>query len=166
METLEGFPNPPTMLRERLSHSASHANPPPWARDPYIWTSEAARAEMDRIRVVFDTTNLEMSQAAADHKLSRGEWEQWFNLYKSAHKLVDKSTFLAVWKGNIDVARQLEQEAKKWHDLVMSRGARPTGPTNLIRPPGEGLGLWALLAPAIAGAAATGAVVYMLRKRT
>jgi hypothetical protein len=133
---------------------------------PYIWTSEAARAEMDRIRIVFDTTNLEMNQAVVDHRLTNEEWKQWFNLYKSAHKLIDKSTFFSVWKGNIDVARQLEQEAKKWHDLVLGRGESPIGPPNRFgKPPGE-LGFWSWLAPALAGAAATGAVFYLLKKKT
>jgi len=105
--------------------------------DPLVWSSDAAAAEFGRIRVVLDTVNDEMSRAVSEGKLSQSEWKRWFDFYKTSHKLVSQGTFWSVWKSDIDMARQAEQEAKKWHDLIISRGSKPIGPESLINKPPE-----------------------------
>jgi hypothetical protein len=101
--------------------------------DPILWTSASARAEFDRIRTMLDTVNLEMSQAVKDGKLSGDEWKQWFSLYKTGHKLTSQGTWLRVSKGDIIIARKIEQNAKGWHDLVESRGGKGIGPKGQFR---------------------------------
>jgi hypothetical protein len=105
--------------------------------DPFVWSSDAAKAEFNRIRVVLDTVNDEMSSALSEKKLTPTEWQRWVDFYKSSHELVSQSTWWSVWKSDIDMARQAEQEAKKWHDLIVSRGAKPIGPESLINKPPE-----------------------------
>jgi len=101
--------------------------------DPFIWTSDSSRAEFNRIRIVLDTINREMSQAVKDGIVSAPEWESWYDLYKSAHKLTTISTFFTVWKGDIAMARQQEQEALKWHSLVLSRKGKNLDPAGMTQ---------------------------------
>lgn len=127
--------------------------------DPLVWTPSAVKAELNRVRGVLDTVNKEMSQAVTDGKLSGDEWKRWFDgVYTPAHKLVDESSSL--WGGNVSAARQHEQDALKWRALVISRGARTVGPSDLGRKPAvipEKVQIAALLVG--------GLVLYALLKR-
>lgn len=101
--------------------------------DPLVWTPSAVRAEFTRIRNVLDTINKEASQAVTDGKMTGDEWKQWFEVYKAGHHFVDTAS--VYWGSNVLTARQHEQEAAKWRDLIKSRGAKLTGPNQLVRPP-------------------------------
>ena len=131
--------------------------------DPLVWTPSAVRAELDRVRDVVDTINQEMTQARASKKISDAEWRGWFRTYQTTHKLTDRGS--ALWGSNVLTARRHEQEAVRWRDLLKSRGAELVGPRDMGRPPPGGISLWAALVPALAGAAATGAVFYLLRRK-
>jgi hypothetical protein len=130
--------------------------------DPILWGSASAKAEFDRIRNVLGTVNLEMSQAVKDQKVSGDEWKQWFSLYKSGHKLTSQSTWFSVSKGDIIMARKIEQLAKGWHDLIESRGGKGIGPRGQFRkdsPTGGGL-FW----PIIGGTLLIGAGLMVTKK--
>lgn len=130
--------------------------------DPILWTSASAKAEFERIRNVLGTVNLEMSQAVKDGKLSDAEWRQWFDLYKTGHKLTSQSTWFSVSKGDIIMARKLEQNAKSWHDLVLGRGGKDIGPKDPFRkgsPGGNGL-FW----PIVGGTLIVGAGLVITKK--
>lgn len=102
--------------------------------DPLVWTPSAVRAELDRIRGVIDTTNVEMSGAVKAGKMTGDEWNQWFHgVYEPAHKLVDDASTL--WGSNVQLARQHEQAALKWRETILARGAAPVGPGKLGRDP-------------------------------
>lgn len=126
--------------------------------DPLIWTPSAVKAELGRIRGVLDTINLEMTAAVRDGKMSGDDWKSWFDgTYTPGHKLTDESSSL--WGSNVVAAREQEQSALKWRDLVKSRGGKTVGPSNLGRTPD--------LIPAnmkLAGIAVGGIVLYMLLK--
>jgi len=132
--------------------------------DPLVWTPSAVRAELDRVRDVVDTINQEMSRARASKKISDAEWRGWFRTYQTTHKITDRGS--ALWGSNVLAARRHEQEAVRWRDLLKSRGAEMVGPRDMGRSPTGSLSLWAALVPALAGAAATGAVFYLLKKKT
>jgi len=128
------------------------------AGDPLVWTPGAVKTELGRIRGVLDTVNKEMSQAVTDGKMSGDEWKSWFEgVYTPAHKLVDEGSSL--WGSNVTAARQQEQAALKWRDLVKSRGGKTLGPADLGRKPD-------LISPnmKLAGLAVGGIVLYMLLK--
>lgn len=133
--------------------------------DPLIWTPSAVKAELDRIRAVLDTINSEVSQAANDKKVSGDEWNQWYKVYKAGHDFVDNASTL--WGSNVTAARQYEQEAGKWHTLVVQRGVAAVGPSNLVRDPNAdtGLGLNPLtIGLVIGGLLAVGYVVHAVRR--
>ena len=101
--------------------------------DPLIWTSDSAKAELNRIRIVLDTINREMSQGVKDGIVTSPEWESWYDLYTSAHKLTTIRTFFTVWKGDIMMARQQEKEALKWHNLILSRRGQNLDPAGMTQ---------------------------------
>jgi hypothetical protein len=105
--------------------------------DPLVWTPSAVKAEFDRIRNVLDTINKEMSQAVTDKKMSGDEWSQWYQVYKTGHDFVDTAS--TYWGSNVVVARQHEQNAGKWRDIIKGRGAKMTGPSDLVKQPEQGL---------------------------
>lgn len=105
--------------------------------DPLVWTPSAVKGEFNRIRTVLDTINKEASQAVKDGKMNGDEWAQWFSVYNTGHKFVDTAS--VYWGSNVLTARQHEQEAAKWRDLIKSRGGKLTGPQELIRPPDKPL---------------------------
>ncbi len=104
--------------------------------DPLIRTPSAVKGELDRVRGVLDTVNAEVSAATAAGQITSAEWNQWRQAYLAGHDFVDNASTL--WGSNVATARQHEQEAGKWHDLVKSRGGQTQGPTNLIRQPDGG----------------------------
>ncbi len=138
--------------------------------DPLVWTPSAVKAEFGRVRNVLDTINREASQAVTDGKLSGTEWNQWFATYNAGHKFVDTAS--VYWGSNVITARQHEQEAAKWRDLIKSRGAKLTGPQELVRPPDKPL-LDQLTAPglnkvsaaiAVAGVMGVGVLILAIKK--
>lgn len=130
--------------------------------DPLLWTSASAKAEFDRIRTVLDTVNLEMTAAVKDQKISGDEWKQWFSLYKAGHKLTSQRTWFSVSKGDIIMARKIEQNAKEWHDLVQTRGGKGIGPKGQFRKnePTGGNWFW----PIIGGTLLVGAGLMVTKK--
>lgn len=138
--------------------------------DPLVWTPSAVKGEFDRIRNVLDTINREMSQAVNDGKMSGAEWEQWFKVYKTGHDFVDTAS--TYWGSNVATARQHEQEAGKWRDLMKSRGAKLQAPSGLVKQPEPGL-LDQLSQPgvnmgkgivAIGGVVAVGVLILAIKK--
>jgi hypothetical protein len=126
--------------------------------DPLVWTPKAIAAEMSRVRGVLDTINKEMSQAVTDGKISGAEWSSWFDgTYTPAHKLVDSGS--AWWGSDVTAARNHEQAALKWRDLIKSRGGKTIGPSDLGRKPD-------LISDKIkiAGLVVGGLVIYALLK--
>lgn len=105
--------------------------------DPIVWTPSAVKAELDRVRSVLDAINMEMSQAVTDGKLSGLEWNGWRVVYLAGHKFVDSASTL--WGSNVATARQHEQEAGKWRDLIKARGAQLVAPPGLVNPPTPGI---------------------------
>lgn len=127
--------------------------------DPLVWTPAAVKAEFDRVRTVLDIINKEMSQAVKDGKMTGDEWKDWFNVYNTGHKFVDTAS--KYWGSNVITARQHEQEAAKWRDLIKARGGKLTGPQELIRPADKPL-LDQLTAPGlnkVSAAIAVGGIV-------
>jgi hypothetical protein len=94
--------------------------------DPLIWTSTLVRAEMDRIRIVLDAINNDVSAAAKTGAVTHEEWENWYDFYKKSHEFV--SADQGGWGGAVEQARNFEQTAAGWRDLVRSRGGKTSGP--------------------------------------
>lgn len=105
--------------------------------DPLVWTPSAARAEFNRIRIVLDAINADVSAAAKPPKkiISSDEWNRWRDFYLAAHKFV--TTASDKWGSNVAKARQLEQDAVKWRELLRERGVKPSGPADLARKPDD-----------------------------
>lgn len=99
--------------------------------EPLIWTRSAVKGELARIRGVLDTVNSEASQAALNEKITPAEWQQWRGTYLNGHKFVTSAS--SFWGSNVEVARQHEKEALKWHELFAARGSTLQGPRNLGR---------------------------------
>jgi hypothetical protein len=99
--------------------------------DPLIWTPSAVGAEFKRVLAVLDSVNMDVSAAQKAGKITGAEWNSWYSVYLGAHAFV--TTASTLWGSNVAVARQHEQEAGKWRDLVKSRGQAVQGPDNLIR---------------------------------
>lgn len=103
--------------------------------DPLVWTPGAVKAELNRVRISLDTVNAEVSEAAKDGRVSNQEWLLWKDFYTTSHKSVDKATTL--FGSSVDSARQLEQQALRWRDLVKERSKgtgkvyKSVGPTKL-----------------------------------
>jgi hypothetical protein len=102
--------------------------------DPLVWTPTAVKAELARVRGVLDTINQEMSRAVTDGKVTGAEWQSWYDgPYKSGHKITDEGW--SMWGSNVVAARQQEQAALKWRDLLKEKGAKTFGPADLGRKP-------------------------------
>lgn len=100
--------------------------------DPLVWTPTAARAELDRVRGVLDTVNDEVAAASSAGKVSPAEWRSWERTYRAGHEVTGASS---LWGSNVVAARQHEQQALKWHDLLKSRSSTLVGPPDLgLRP--------------------------------
>jgi hypothetical protein len=99
--------------------------------DPLIWTPSAVGAEFKRVLAVLDSVNLDVSAAQKAGKVTGSEWDSWYAVYLSGHNFL--TTASTLWGSNVAVARQHEQEAGKWRDLIKSRGQAVQGPDNLIR---------------------------------
>jgi hypothetical protein len=99
--------------------------------DPLIWTPSAVGAEFKRILAVIDSVNLDVSTAQKAGKISGDEWNTWYSVYLTAHNYL--TTASTLWGSNVAVARQHEQEAGKWRDLIASRGQAVSGPENMVR---------------------------------
>lgn len=104
--------------------------------DPLVWTPSAISAEFDRIRIVLDTVNNEVSAAEKAKKVTGQEWKTWADFYGKAHKFV--TTASNWWGSNVSQARKLEQDAAKWRTLVIERGGKLLGPSALVRQPDKG----------------------------
>jgi hypothetical protein len=100
---------------------------------PLVWTSSAVKAELARVRVILDTVNQDISAASGKHQVSDDEWRQWRQLYDAAHHFVDTASTL--WGSNAIQARDYEQQAGKWRDMVKSRGGTTSGPSDIVRKP-------------------------------
>lgn len=132
--------------------------------DPLVWTPSAVRAELDRVRNVVDTVNMEMSLARASKKISDLEWSSWFRTYQTAHKLTDRGSSL--WGSNVKVARRHEQDALKWRETLSTRGSQLVGPRDMGQPPPGEISAWAALVPVFAGGLVLGAAVIWSKKKT
>jgi hypothetical protein len=97
----------------------------PLLDQPLVWTPSAVKAELDRVRGFLDSVNVDVSAATGAKKLTDAEWKAWRQLYEAAHKFVDDASTL--WGGNAVQARDYEQQAARWRDLVQSRGVKVTG---------------------------------------
>ena len=99
--------------------------------DPLIWTPSAVDAELHRILTVVDSINNDMSVASKAGNISSGEWNTWYGIYLTAHNFLTSASTL--WGSNVKTAREYENEAAKWRDLIKSRGGSVQGPSNLTR---------------------------------
>ena len=137
-----------------------------WARgtcgdDPVLaWTPSAVRGELNRTRNLLDITNREVSQAAADGKVTPSEWQSWSEAYKTGHKFT--TTASSFWGQNVAVARTHSAEASKWRELVRRRGGRQSAPADANQPPK--MNLEKLLLLGIGGAASLALIVKVARK--
>jgi hypothetical protein len=131
--------------------------------EPLVWTPSAIQAERLRILGVFDTVNMEVSQAVRDGKLSPAEWKQWSQIYKSSHAFLTSASNL--WGSNVVAARKHEDSALKWHKFIESKGGKLQGPHNPGREPEPTLlfNKWtaALL---VGGVAASALLITAIRK--
>jgi hypothetical protein len=132
--------------------------------EPNVWTPSAILAERHRIINVFDTVNLEASQAVATGKLSPDEWNQWSRIYKSSHDFLTTASNL--WGSNANVARRHEDLALKWHEFIASKGGQVIGPKNPGRAPDSkpGFDNWTL-ALIVGGIASTAVLVKAVRAK-
>jgi hypothetical protein len=130
--------------------------------DPLVWTPSAVRAELDRVRSVLELVQPDLLRARSLGKISEVEWRAWRRTYQTGLRLATRGSSL--WGSNVVAARQHEQVALRWRELVKSRGVPLTGPEKLGRPPEENGGRWSLLLPALAGVTAAGILVYVTRK--
>jgi hypothetical protein len=130
--------------------------------DPLVWTPSAVKGEIARIRGVLDMVNLEMSQALKDGVVSNDEWGTWKTQYLTTHRFLDKASSL--WGSNVVAARQHEQDALKWRNLIKSRGGKIMGPPDLGRKPEFPINT-TTLAIAAGGIAATALLINAIRKR-
>jgi hypothetical protein len=132
------------------------------ASDPLIWTPSAVGAELKRILTVVDTVNMDMSAASKAGKLSSAEWASWYQVYLTAHAFLTSASTL--WGSNVPVARQHEQEAGKWRNLIQGRGQAVQGPSDLIRqdPVSTGVSYWTIAA-VLGGLAVGGILISKLK---
>ena len=127
--------------------------------DPLVWTPGAVKAELMRILGIVDTVNRDVSRASKEGKISIPEWEQWQQSYLASHRFLVNASSL--WGSNVMAARQHENQALKWRDLVASRGGTLQGPRN----PGRRDDKWSLasMALAVGGAVAgTASLAYLI----
>jgi Transglycosylase SLT domain len=105
--------------------------------DPLIWTPSLIRQEMSRIRVVLDAVNIDVSKAAKPPKpiIDHNEWLNWEDFYKSTHAFLIKDH--GGWGGAVSQARNLEQTALTWRELIKSRGGKTSGPEQGRKAEGE-----------------------------
>ena len=128
--------------------------------DPMVWTPSAVKAEMLRVLGIVDLVNLDVSKAFADKKISDAEWRQWRQEYLGAHQFLTSSSSL--WGSNVAIARQREQDALKWRELIASRGGNLQGPKNPGRKE-DGI-TTTQVALAVGGIAATALLITAIRK--
>ena len=134
--------------------------------DPPVWvdTPSAVRAELLRVIGVFDTVNNEVSQAVLNGKISSAEWQQWAQIYKSAHDFLTHAS--VQWGSNAMTARRHENTALKWHEFIASKGGKLQGPRNPGREPPDSsiFNKWtaALL---VGGIAASAMLITAIRKK-
>ena len=132
------------------------------SNDPLVWTPSAVKSELARVLVVLDTVNTEVSQAAKEGKVTSSEWVLWRQEYLSSHKFLAKASSL--WGSNALAARQQEQNALKWRELVKSRGGQIVGPPDLGRKLESSFNT-VTIALAVAGTAGTAMLINAIRKR-
>ena len=130
--------------------------------DPLVWTPSAVKGEVARVRGVLDLVNLEMSRAVKDGKVSNEEWQTWKNQYLASHEFLNKAS--KYWGSNAKAARQHEQDALRWHDLIKERGGQTMGPPDLGRKPEPFLST-TTLALAAGGIAATAMLINAIRRK-
>lgn len=116
---------------------------------PLVWTPSAVKAELARVRTVLDAVNQDVSAAAGKKAVSTEEWNNWRQLYLAAHNFVDTAS--TIWGSNAVQARDYEQQAGKWRDLVRSRGGAVMGPENIVRKPVTNWDTTALVTALVAG---------------
>lgn len=125
------------------------------AEDPWFWTPAAIRSEMARIRNVLDTVNQEVTQATTDKIISPQEWDRWRQAYLAAHKFVTSASNM--WGNNVTTARIHEEEALKWHELIIKRGGTTLGPAL-----GKPKGTWLNTTTAVLAVGGIASVAYLV----
>ena len=130
-------------------------------KDPMVLTPTAVKAEMDRVLLILDTVNYDVSQAFGEHKITDDEWQLWRRLYTAGHDFTSKASHQ--WGSNVEVARHYETDALKWRELVASRGGKLRGPADLGRHADDFP--TTKVALAVGGVAAAAFLITSLRKK-
>jgi hypothetical protein len=136
------------------------------ADDPYVWTATATDAELGRILALIDNVNLQMSQAVTAEKATTPEWQSWKQFYTEAHKFLTRaSSKFFGWGSHVNIARNFEQEAIKWRDLLEARGVKPIGPADQGRSKDKDTFFTALnVGLAVGGVLATSLLITAIKK--
>jgi len=131
--------------------------------DPLVWFPGAISAELNRIRIVLDGVNVDVSAAAAAKppNVSSAEWNNWHDLYLQVHQYLDNASTLT--GSTVAQARTFEQQVTKWRDLLKSRGVKNLG-VDQAKGPDGGMPFWIYPAMAIGGIVAVTSLIGAVKK--